>query len=88
MNVFYNDFCNATNKYFNFDNVFTFGDIWQWFNINMFGGNAPQIAHAVYEIIVYELIMDIIFLSYAVFMFIIDFATDTLERFTGWSSRG
>lgn len=88
LNVFYKDFTDTIDNYFNFDNVFTFGDIWQWFNTNMFVGNASPIAHAVYEIIVYEFIIDIMFLSYSVFMFIIDFTTDTLERFTGWSSRG
>lgn len=88
LNVFYKDFTDTIDNYFNFDNVFTFGDIWQWFNTNMFGGNASPIAHAIYEIIVYEFIIDIMFLSYCVFMFIIDFTTDTLERFTGWSSRG
>lgn len=76
------------NDYFNLNNVFNFGAIYDWFELNMFNGNAPLSIFIVWNIIVYEFIMDIIFLIYSVFMFVIDFATNTLDRFTGWAKRG
>lgn len=75
-------------NYFDFNNVFNFGAIYDWFQLNMFNGNAPMVAYIVWNIIVYEFIMDILFLVYSVFMFLIDFAEGTLEKFTGWCTRG
>lgn len=86
--AFYNALIDNTDKYFNFDNVFNFGAIKQWFNTNFFSGAMPPIINSLFNIIFYEFVTDIMMLIYMVFMFFIDFATDTLERFTGWSKRG
>lgn len=79
---------NVTDKYFNFNQLFNMGSVYDWLNTNMFGGNAPLIVPIVWNIIVYELFMDIIFLFYAVFMFIVDFATNMVDSFLHKSSKG
>lgn len=79
---------NATVNYFNTDSVFNLSSLHNWITNNFFNGNMPLGVTVVYHIIVYELIMDIIFLIYAVFMFIVDFASDFLEHCFTWSRRG
>ena len=71
---------NATDKYFNFNSVGAFNNIYNWFSVNLFNGNVPLAFPIVYNIILYEFIMDIIFLTYAVFMFLIDFCEHLLDR--------
>lgn len=78
--AFFNSLYNTTTKYFNFDNVFNFGALKQWFVTNWFGGTMPQIFEIIYNVIVYEFLSDVIMLIYAFFMFIIDFANDLLEK--------
>lgn len=72
---------NATDKYFNCTNLFNLEQVWNWVQLNLFSGTAPLMVYVVWQVIVYEFFMDLIFLLYSVFMFIIDFATNTLERF-------
>lgn len=79
---------NTTTKYFNTDSVFNLKDLHSWIENNMFKGNMPLGVTIVYHIVVYEFIMDIIFLIYAVLMFVVDFATDFLEYCFSWSRRG
>ena len=79
---------NACDKYFNMNKVFNLSNIWQWVNNTLFGGQAPISAFIVYNVIAYEFIMDIIFLVYTVFMFIIDFAESCLDNAFYKSKRG
>lgn len=80
MNVFLDNFNNSINKYFNFTNVFNFGDIYNFLNTNLFGGNAPTIMFSIYNILVYEFLIDMLFIIYGVFMFIIDFINRMMDE--------
>lgn len=74
--------------YFNMTNLFNFGDIYNWINTSMFGGNAPLPIFIVYNVIVYEFLIDLIFLIYSIFMFIIDFSSELLARCFSFSNKG
>ena len=76
------------NKYFNFNNVGTFNNMYQWFTTNFFNGNVPLVVPIVWNIILYEFIMDVLFLIYAVFMFIVDFVECLIDKAFGKSYRG
>ena len=71
---------HVTDKYFNMDDTFNMGSVYQWFSDNVFGGNPPLAVPIVWHVIVYEFIMDLLFLLYAVFMFLIDFCESFMER--------
>lgn len=79
---------NVTDKYFNFNNLFNMQGIYDWLQLNLFGGNAPLPVTIVWNIIVYEFFIDLIFLLYSVLMFVIDFAQNTLDRFLNKSKGG
>ena len=72
---------NSVDKYFNMNNIFGFGNIYDWLLANIFNGNAPLYVPIVYNIILYEFVMDIIFLFYMIFMFIIDFTEGLITGF-------
>ena len=75
--------------YMNFNNVFNFGAIYDWLQLNIFSGNAPVSVFIVWNIFLYEFLMDLIFLLYALFMFFVDFCTNLIDRFhTKCSGRG
>lgn len=71
---------NSINKYFNFDNAFNFGGFYNWLNTNFFNGGAPLIATVIWNIIVYEFVVDLLFLFYSFFMFLIDFTESLLDK--------
>lgn len=79
-NVFMNNFSNTVNTYLNFGNVFNLNGMWNWININIFGGTANAFVYALWNIIVYEFVMDLLFLFYMFFMFLIDFTENLLEK--------
>lgn len=79
---------NPVDKYFNFNKVGTFNSIYQWFSLNFFNGNPPLVTPIIWNIILYEFIMDVLFLTYSVFMFIIDFIECALDKAFGKSYRG
>lgn len=79
--AFVKQFCGTVNTYFNFDNALPFTNgIYEWLNTNLFNGNIPVLASAIWHIIVYEFIMDLMFILYAFFMFLIDFTEYVLEK--------
>lgn len=80
MSVFMDDFNNAIDKYFNMGNVFNLGGVYQWFNTNIFGGNAPTVIYSIWNIALYELVMDLLFLLYALFMWFIDMVEKLMEK--------
>ena len=71
---------HVTDKYFNMNDTFNLAQVYEWFTTNIFGGNPPLVVPIVWNIIIYEFIMDLLFLLYAVFMFVIDFAESFMER--------
>lgn len=73
-------FYNAINKYFNFGNVFNLVNVYQWFNANIFGGTAPFMLSAVWNIVLYEFVMDLLFLLYGLFMWFIDMIEKLMEK--------
>ena len=75
-------------KYFNFNKVATFGSIYNWFETTFFDRSAPLVVPIVWNIILYEFIMDVLFLIYVVFMFIIDFVECLIDKAFGKSYRG
>lgn len=80
MSVFTNDLSKTIDKYFNMNQVFNLHDVWSWINTNMFGGNAPLVANVIWNVIVYEFVVDLLFLFYAFFMFLIDFTENLLDK--------
>ena len=65
--------------YFNLSQVGVFGELYNWLQLNMFNGTAPISIFIVYHVILYEFIMDLIFLVYCVFMFVIDFTERLID---------
>lgn len=80
MDSFMNNFNNTIQTHFNMGNVFNLGDVYQWFNINIFGGNAPVIIQSIYNIVIYELVMDLLFLLYGLFMWFIDIIQHLMDK--------
>lgn len=80
MSQFTYNLYNTVDKYFNMNNVFGMTGIYDWFNLNIFNGKAPLYVYIVWNIILYEFIMDLLFLLYALFMFFIDVCQDLIER--------
>lgn len=74
--------------YMNFNNVFGFGNIYDWLQLNIFNGTAPMSVFIVWNIFLYEFLMDLIFLLYGLFMFFIDFCSNLMERFHYKASGG
>lgn len=70
---------NPIDKYFNLNKVANFEQVYDFFQVQFFNGNAPISIFIVWNIILYQFIMDIIFLVYMVFMFIIDFIGGMLD---------
>lgn len=66
-------------KYFNLNKVANFEQVYDFFQVQFFNGNAPISIFIVWNIILYQFIMDVIFLVYMVFMFIIDFIGGMLD---------
>lgn len=89
-NIVYNDtdimsqsfYClyNAVDKYFNMGNVFGMNNLYTWFETNIFGGTASPSIYIVWNIVLYEFIMDLLFLLYGLFMFFIDLCKRLMEK--------
>lgn len=75
-------------KYFNFNKVFNFQQIYDWLSVNIFGGTAPLSAFIVWNILIYEFIIDLIFLLYMFFTFLIDFTMRLIDSFMDRSIGG
>ena len=71
---------NSVDKYFNMGNVFNMGALYDWFNLNIFNGNAPISIYIVWNIVLYEFVMDLLFLLYALFMWFIDMCKRLIEK--------
>lgn len=71
---------NSVDKYFNMGNVFHLNEVYDWFNLNIFNGQAPIYIFIVYQIVLYELIMDLLMLLYALFMWFIDMIEKLMEK--------
>lgn len=72
---------NSCDKYFNLNNVFNFNQIYDWLEVNIFHGTAPMSIYIAWNIFLYEFLMDLIFLLYALFMFFVDFCSNLIDRF-------
>lgn len=71
---------NVTDKYFNMSNVFGMNDVYKWFVSNIFNGNVPLVVPIVWNIILYEFILDLLFLLYGLFMWFIDMLKALIEK--------
>lgn len=80
MNVFMDDFNTAIDKYFNMGNVFGMHDVYNWFINNIFNGSVPLIVPIVWNIILYEFVLDLLFLLYGLFMWFIDMLKALIEK--------
>ena len=80
MTSFMDRFNNTINFYFNMGNVFHLQEVYEWFNVNIFNNNAPVVINSIYNIVIYELIMDLLFLLYALFMWFIDMVEKLMEK--------
>lgn len=72
---------NAVTKYFNMDEVINLGAVHTWITDNVFNGNMPIGVTIVWHLICYQFVVDLIFLIYGLFMFIIDFADKCMTSF-------
>ena len=80
MDSFMNKFNSTINTHFNMGNVFNLTGVYQWFNTNIFNGNAPQVIYSVWNIALYELVMDLLFLLYGLFMWFIDMVQHLMDK--------
>lgn len=71
----------AVTKYFNMDEVINLGAVHTWITDNVFNGNMPMGVTIVWHLICYQFVVDLIFLIYGLFMFIIDFADKCMTSF-------
>lgn len=71
---------NSVDKYFNMGNVFNMTGVYDWFVLNIFGGNAPLSMYVVWNIVLYEFVMDLMFLLYGLFMWFIDMVEKLMEK--------
>lgn len=71
---------NSVDKYFNMGNVFNMTGVYDWFNLNIFNGNAPISIYIVWNIVLYEFVMDLLFLLYGLFMWFIDMVEKLMEK--------
>lgn len=78
MNTLY----TTIHNYFDFNHVFNFNEIYEWLTNNIFSGQVPTSVYIAWNVFLYEFLMDLIFLFYALFMFFIDMCTNLIERFT------
>ena len=80
MSVFMDSFNTSINKYFNMGNVFNMTSVYNWFNANIFGGTAPVVIYSVWNIVLYEFVMDLLFLLYGLFMWFVDMCKRLIEK--------
>lgn len=71
---------NAVDKYFNMGNVFNLNGVYDWFNLNIFHGSAPIYIYVVWQIVLYEFVMDLLFLLYGLFMWFIDMVQHLMDK--------
>lgn len=71
---------NSIDKYFNMGNVFNMTSVYDWFNLNIFNGNAPISIYIVWNIVLYEFVMDLLFLLYGLFMWFIDMVEHIMDK--------
>lgn len=70
---------DTVDNYFNLNKIFNFGEIKDYFDKNIFDGNMPIAVEVVWDIVLYEFVMDLIFLIYALFMFFIDACSHLID---------
>lgn len=70
MSVFVNNYAEAINKYFNYDNAFNFGGLYTWLNTNFFSGNAPLGFFIFWHLLIYWLLTSLIWLIFDVLMYV------------------
>lgn len=70
----------TVDNYFNLDNFFNMENVYQWFVINIFGGQAPLSIYIVWNIVLYEFVMDLLFLLYGLFMWFIDMCKRLMDK--------
>ena len=71
---------NSVDKYFNMGNVFNLNGVYDWFNLNIFNGTAPIYVYIVWQIVLYEFVMDLLFLLYGLFMWFIDMVEHLMDK--------
>lgn len=69
-NAFVNSFADTIDKYFNYDNVFNFGDLYTWLNTNFFSGNAPLGFFIFWHLLIYWLLTSLLWLLFDVLMYV------------------
>lgn len=70
MSVFVNNYAEAINKYFNYDNAFNFGGLYTWLNTNFFSGNAPLGFFIFWHLLIYWLLTSLLWLIFDVLMYV------------------
>lgn len=70
MSVFVNNYAEAINKYFNFDNAFNFGELYDWMNLTFFNGTAGLGFFIFWHLLIYWLLISIIWLVFDVLMYV------------------
>lgn len=60
---------------------FNFDSIYDWVDSDLFNGNAPRYVKPVFHILVYEVIIEILFLFFSFFTFVIRFAQHWIDGF-------
>lgn len=61
---------NCVDKYFNYDRVFNFGDLYTWLNTTFFSGSAPLGFFIFWHLLIYWLLTSILWLVFDVLMYV------------------
>lgn len=80
MSQFTYNLYNSVDKYFNMNNVFGMNNVYSWFETNIFHGTAPLYIYIVWNIVLYEFVMDLLMLLYSLFMWFIDICQNLIDR--------
>lgn len=80
MNVFFKDFAEFTDKYFNFDDVLSLHSITEWIDTNVFNGVTPLGFTIVWRYLEYWLIVSIFWLCFDVLIYVPQIAHRWLDK--------
>ena len=64
------DMYNCVDKYFNYDRVFNFADLYSWLNTTFFSGSAPLGFFIFWHLLIYWLLTSLLWLLFDVLMYV------------------
>lgn len=70
MGAFVDNYADTIDKYFNYDNAFNFGELYDWINLTFFNGTAGLGFYIFWHLLIYWLLTSILWLVFDVLMYV------------------